>query len=216
MLSIMQQISSRLQDLVSNQALAGQPDAAQGQIGGSGNGSDSLVPFALPAIEGAHGRERLANARRALVDLPKEWRGKIGGLIEDLEDGEPPAPETLASLEDLIERIRNARQRAKERAVEMTEIAELQRAANESRREARQSTREITRPYLEAERLEAERLAAIRRDAIAQAAIEERARAERLKAEKETRRIMAAQRAEERAEREARRLAAWPRKKVFP
>jgi hypothetical protein len=56
---------------------------------------------------------------------------------------------------------------------------------------------------------------AIRRDAIAQAELEQRNRVARLKATKEEQRREAERRAGERSEREAARLAKWPRKRAF-
>jgi hypothetical protein len=78
------------------------------------------------------------------------------------------------------------------------------------RRAIRRRVREAEKS--EAARAEQERLDAIRRAAAARVTLEERERAQRRAAEKEARRIEAQRRAAERAEREAARLAHWPRR----
>jgi len=97
-----------------------------------------------------------------------------------------------------------------------TRLGAPPRAEEEHRRAEYRRNRQVKRVDHEgAKRAAAEqqaRLAAIRQGAIAQAELEERERAQRRAAEKEARRIEAERRAAERAEREAARLAQWPRR----
>src|SRR5271167_4286150 len=80
---------------------------------------------ALGAIKDEHFRAYLAEARRALVDMPDWYRRSLAQTLDDL-DGAELAPaqqaEVPAILDSLIERGRNARRRAEQHAVEMGEL----------------------------------------------------------------------------------------------
>lgn len=108
---------------------------------------------------------------------------------------------------------RAAADRLAEISARLNEIGAPLRAAEEHRRAEYRRNRQAKRVDHEADkRAETAYFDAIRRDAIAQAELEQRNRVARLKATKEEQRREAERRAAERAEREAARLAQWPRR----
>jgi hypothetical protein len=127
--------------------------------------------------------------------------------------------DAIAAIENAMRAPANsaARRAAADRLAQISarlnEIGAPLRAADEHRRAEYRRNRQAKRVDHEAhKRAETAYFDAIRRDAVAQAELEQRNRVARLKATKEEQRREAERRAAERAEREAARLAQWPRR----
>jgi len=234
---IMQQKSSHTQDLVSNQSFAGRLAAAEGQIGVSGDESDSLprrmervslppgaASISLDAAEDMQLYDAAADLRRLLDNglIPESAKDELAEILDSVECGLlDPAYHAVAlgALHQLTAAYRRIAQHKAERAEIMAERQAARAAKAEALKEATEfradRRRRLQAETETAEAIQRQRLDAIRRDAIALGVDDRRERAERSKAAKEQRRREAERRAVERAEREAARLAAWPRKLAF-
>lgn len=151
--------------------------------------------------------------RAILYDPPAgSLRSEIGEIERSLTD----TPRDWAYLENTAERVR-AMRAALDNLPKPWEqaLAEERRQADIARPEtiAARAAKAAAREAVAADRQT--RLDPIRQDAIAAREREERDRAARRTAEKATRRIVAERRAAGPAERKARALALWPRKRAF-
>jgi hypothetical protein len=182
--------------------------------------SDFSTAVTIAAVEGKFLECDHSAIRRNL----REWAQSAAIHLQALVVlYDPPGArelcDAIAAIENAMRAPANsaARQAAADRLTEISarlnEIGIPLRAADEHRRAEYRRNRQAKRVDHEADkRAEGAYFDAIRRDAIAQAELRERNRVARLKATKEELRQEAERRAVKRAEREAARLAQWPRR----